>query len=587
MASSSTEAEAEAGREPPIQRWLVAAALLVPALLFLLASRGNWLFDFGGADNWQYVKYFLAWESGDPAMRAAMDRDYKGSRVPWIVLGHAAYALLGPMAGTVVLHAGVLLLSALFLYLLVALFFGGRVALAIAILAVCLPNFQASGVPGFWNYHGSAGNLYFLAGLYFTARAFAARRKLVLAALAGASLFAAFLTTFIYGALGPMLLAFAWTCWQRFGRQDLVRLLLAALAGAVLATLAFGLASFATGGTFWFFMSQIRFVMRATGNNVWAEPLAVWLPTAGWLALTLATALASIPFLLAAWRGVPGRNRIALGFVLQFWLAELALVLCDLLGQNAFQVPYVHYVSIPSTLLALAAMGSAVFGEKLRQTHPLGVATLALLVLVPGQVLAGPGLRGGLAALPLYRFVLPACLALLAFLAACLLRRHRLAPFLALLGFLPMALAAFPAGPYAVTERCYPARAIFPAISEGSAFISSLGVTQMSGALWYPDEPRLRWSADCPALPLPQVAFPLRHAGLVRQLGTPGQPLLEAVRAGRPEQLRAVFIVSDEASATRLAREMAPLADRYDRLPPRRLQLGSGDVLVVQAYRQR
>ncbi|WP_027132872.1 hypothetical protein [Geminicoccus roseus] len=573
--------------EPPLSRVLLALALLAPACLFFLATGGDWLFDFGGADNWQYVKYFQAWDSDDAAMRAAMDRDYKGSRVPWILPGYLSHALFGPDWGTIVLHGAVLLLSAFLLFVVAEPFVGGRVALLTAMLAASFPGFQASGVAGFWNYHGSAANLYFLAGLVFTVRAFAAERKTGFALLAGAGLFSALLTTFIYAVLGPMLLAFAWTCWRRFGPQPLGRLLLAACAGAVLATVLFGIARLATGGTFWFFMSQIRFLMRAASNNVWAEPLSVWLPNAGWLSLPLLTGVASLLFLLAARRESPSRIGCARLFILQFWLAQLALILCDLLGQNSFQVPYVHYVSTPATFLALAAMAAAAFGPALRQVPPALAAALALLVLVPGQILAVPAFREALTGLPLYRFVLPCLMGLLVVLAGAWLRRRPAGAFVALAGFLPLAVLAYPAGPYAAWQRCYPARAIFPAIVQGSAYISSLGATQMTGAFWYQPDHAVRWRDGCPPMTLRQFAFQLRHAGLVRPLGTLGEIPLQAVRDARPEQLKTFFVVSPAEDAQALATELAPLADSYAALPPERLQVGSGGSLVIQAYRQR
>ena len=348
-----------------VPSWLVAAALAVPPILFMLASRGNWLFDMGGADNWQYVKYFQAWDTDDLGMRERMDVNYKGSRVPWIVPGYLAHLLLGPDLGTIVLHATVLILSAWCLYLIVATFFQARIALLAAILAVGFPGFQASGVPGFWNYHGAAANLYLLVGLYFLAHSFSAERKDLLAMASGACLFTALLTTFIYAVQGPALIVFAATCWRRFGPQPLLRLVAMACLGALAITLAFALASWATGGRFWFFMAQWAFLGRAASNNLWAEPLGVWLPQAGWLSATLATAIASVAFLLVTMGLRSGEAWFSRAFIAQFWLAQLALIACDLFGQNAFQTSYVQYTAVASTFLALAGMAAVAFGASL------------------------------------------------------------------------------------------------------------------------------------------------------------------------------------------------------------------------------
>src|SRR5688500_12443501 len=57
----------------------LAAILSIPAI-FVLVTRGDWLLDIGGEDNWIYIKYFSVWGSPHPELRQYMDQHYKATR---------------------------------------------------------------------------------------------------------------------------------------------------------------------------------------------------------------------------------------------------------------------------------------------------------------------------------------------------------------------------------------------------------------------------------------------------------------------------------------------------------------------------
>ena len=78
----------------------LAAIVSIPAA-FVAVTRGEWLLDIGGEDNWIYIKYFTVWTSAHPELRQVMDQHYKATRVPWILPGFLAYRLFGPLAGDV------------------------------------------------------------------------------------------------------------------------------------------------------------------------------------------------------------------------------------------------------------------------------------------------------------------------------------------------------------------------------------------------------------------------------------------------------------------------------------------------------
>src|SRR5688500_8214950 len=78
------------------------AAIVGIPLVFLAVTRGDWLLDAGGVDNWVYIKYFHVWANPHRELREAMDAHYKATRVPWILPGFLAYRAFGPVAGTYV-----------------------------------------------------------------------------------------------------------------------------------------------------------------------------------------------------------------------------------------------------------------------------------------------------------------------------------------------------------------------------------------------------------------------------------------------------------------------------------------------------
>ena len=121
----------------------------------------SWLVDSHSADNWSYVKYFLDWTSPDPALRAWMAIDYKGSRVAWIVIGYLAYHAFGPLAGTMILSATVAVLSILATLAVTWRLFGCRAGALATVITAAYGGFYSTGIPGFWSYHGSVCGLFY------------------------------------------------------------------------------------------------------------------------------------------------------------------------------------------------------------------------------------------------------------------------------------------------------------------------------------------------------------------------------------------------------------------------------------------
>src|SRR5438045_3315397 len=115
--------------QPSRTTGIALAAIVGIPLIFTIVTRGDWLLDFGGEDNWIYIKYFYIWDSAHPELRQVMDQSYKAARVPWILPGYIAYKLIDPLLATYLLHLTVLIGGALCFWAGARRLFGDSVAL--------------------------------------------------------------------------------------------------------------------------------------------------------------------------------------------------------------------------------------------------------------------------------------------------------------------------------------------------------------------------------------------------------------------------------------------------------------------------
>src|SRR4051812_21090175 len=185
---------------------LALAAIASIPLVFLAVTRGEWLLDAGGVDNWVYIKYFHVWANPHRELREAMDQHYKATRVPWIVPGLLAYRLFGPLAGTYVLHLVVLIGGALAFWAGARRLFGDGVAAGAATLLLGPPAFHSGGIMRFWNHHAQITLAYFLLamlGLVMGATSSCTRRPVVWYVGAGAAVAACMWTSLLYVVMLP------------------------------------------------------------------------------------------------------------------------------------------------------------------------------------------------------------------------------------------------------------------------------------------------------------------------------------------------------------------------------------------------
>ena len=211
----------------------LAAIVSIPAA-FVAVTRGEWLLDIGGEDNWIYIKYFTVWTSAHPELRQVMDQHYKATRVPWILPGFLAYRLFGPLAATYVLHLLVLIGGALAFWAGTRRLFGNGAALLATLLLMAYPGFHGSGITRFWNYHGQINLVYYLLGMLCLVFGARSRHPALWYMGAGAALAACMFTGLTYVLVAPAFGAFAIAVHPWIGLRRLLMMVGAGLVGGVL-----------------------------------------------------------------------------------------------------------------------------------------------------------------------------------------------------------------------------------------------------------------------------------------------------------------------------------------------------------------
>lgn len=381
---------------------LVALAAIVSVpLLFAVATRGEWLVDYGSEDNWIYVKYFDVWGNPHPELRRAMDDNYKAARVPWILPGYVAYQVFGPLVGTYVLHLTVLIGGTLCFWAAARRLFGEGTALIASLLLIAYPNYHSSTIPGFWNYHGQASlAYYFLATLCLTFGV-TARWPLLWYAGTGAALVGSLGTSLTYVVLLPSLAVFALALLGHArGRIELrqVALMLGGgLLGAFAAIGLFGAANvLVSGGPFLFFWRQITYTVEVAADAPPFRSLGEWFPAwfehARWIGYPPLVVLAALAALWPVWRSnrLRGQRWAVLGCLLQVLVACVTVVVLELRAQPMIQVAYIYHQILAPTAFALAALIFVIQRGERRLPPILGIVILIVGLILPQLLLTEP-----------------------------------------------------------------------------------------------------------------------------------------------------------------------------------------------------
>ena len=374
-------------------------AIVSIPLAFVAVTRGDWLLDVGGEDNWIYIKYFSVWASAHPELRQIMDEHYKATRVPWILPGFLAYRFIfEPLTATYVLHLVVLIGGALAFWAGTRRLFGNGVALVTTLLLMAYPGFHGSGITRFWNYHGQINLVYYLLAMLCVVFGATSRRPIVWYAGAGAAMAACLFTGLTYVLVAPAFGAFALAVHPWISVRRLLLMVGGGLAGAVIGLALFGAANALAGGQFLFFWRQITYSFEWAGNLAPRAAFFEWFPGwfkgAAWLGFPPLVALGFIFALVPLTRSVANRDQrwIVIGCWVQLLVAWGVLLLGEVYEQAMVEIAYQYQMILGSAAYALAAL--VWVGLMLdRRTVP-GLGVLALVVgLVLPQVLLQPDVR--------------------------------------------------------------------------------------------------------------------------------------------------------------------------------------------------
>ncbi|MCC7371283.1 MAG: hypothetical protein IT306_22895 [Chloroflexi bacterium] len=393
-------------------------ACLVPMAAFIVVSRGDWILDFRGADNWSYVKYFRDWATTDPILRAEMNGDYKGARVAWILLGYLFYRWLPPVGADAALNLVMAVLHLLLTLVLATRVCGRHAGVLATIVAASYTGYYATGIAGFWSYHGVLTSLLYLLLLLGLAEHATGRASVRAGALVGASAAVLVLTHPTYLIALPAAGLFwlvlrgrparhapeTMETTQAGGRGGARGSIGHALSGAVrefgpsftaaalsgLAAVAvLSLGSYLAGGQLLFMRALVSTAVGFSNNPFWAVRAADWFPAAAWIGFPSVVAVGCGLTLAVRWtRGerLPRPGVAAMAGFLTLWGIMWGL---EAAGKPFIQSVHVNYMALGPAAIALAAVLRWMPPKPLLSAggHPALAAVLFAIALTLPQVL--------------------------------------------------------------------------------------------------------------------------------------------------------------------------------------------------------
>jgi hypothetical protein len=591
-------------RVPSATLVALAAIVSIPAV-FIVVTRGEWLLDVGGEDNWIYVKYFSVWADAHPELRQVMDQHYKATRVPWILPGFIAYRLFGPLTATYVLHPLVLIAGALVFWAGARRLFGNGVALVSTLLLMAYPGFHGSGITRFWNYHGQINLVYYLIGLTCLVFGATSRRPVLWYGGAGAALAAAVFTGLTYVLVAPAFGAFALAVHPWVRPRRLLVMVGSGIVGGVIGTALFGAANALVGGPFLFFWRQVVYATEWAGTLAPHAPLAEWFPgwfrLAAWLGFPPLVALASPLGAVLLARSEADRNQrwIVVGCWAQLLVAWAVLLIGEVYEQAMVEIAYQYQMILGSAAYALAALLWVGLGRDWR-----GVAGLRLVALVVGlvtpQIALQPDVRQALRlALDPSRLVpiLPSeywgtALLLVAggVLLVLALRSRRALAVGAAGGVVGVAFAIAAVTPeaYLPPDRCSYVASQYRVVQQLIVWSSAEQIDTRTMAWFDPQAQRDR-SGGCPPIPMFPIFDAIQHGAHIRAAVSPTTSRLadastDFLASAIRNRWKMVLLSTPEGAADAEAAFRAWLARSPVQgvaRPRQRLEAVDGDVAVV------
>ena len=358
--------------------WLLVTPVLQLAInhnLFITGSHAGFI------DPWVYTGFFLSFPS--------FIHDYAGTyyvtRLPWILPGYVAYALLPPLVANYVLHVGLFYVLLLGLYRFISHGAGRTLALLVVLLSAWDPMILSSVS---WDYVDGAGVAYIVWTFAFVESSISSKRSAIWLIAAGTSAAMAAGTNLFLLAFWPISAVFYLVRRPRpLTMRSLARDGASFLAGASAAIAVLCAANRSLGGDWLFFTpSLIAGRNLLSVPNPWAQHGLVGFTVDHYLALPVAAALGALWACLFARRHRnPSGDQASWRFAMSTQASVLAAfaiwAFFELRGIPVLSLTYYAVYLFPLSLSAIA-LQSKVVGIRFD-----GSSAVKILVWTQGVVL--------------------------------------------------------------------------------------------------------------------------------------------------------------------------------------------------------
>ncbi|MEX2303045.1 MAG: hypothetical protein WD733_19035 [Bryobacterales bacterium] len=350
---------------------------LALAPLYILLASSNWIFSAPQTiDPWVYHGFFRNLVEYKTAL---FPGTYYGSRLSWILPGHAAYTLLPPLVANYVLHLGLWYTAVFALYYTLKTTAGRQVAL---IGSVFLGSFSYFLRPVGSDYVDGPANVYFLLCFAFLTAAAVKERKRLPMVLGGALYAAVVYTNLFTIVFTPVVAVYfallAYRCRGRITGRSALESLVWFVSGSAALTAFLAIVNFAIEGSFAFYMPSVYYVLGNAGQpNPWKLPVEQWISQAEWLVLPGVVAVSALLALASArFRASTAGPAASAAFLLAF----LVMIFCEWRGIPVLQYSYYASYLIPPAFLVVGALLQGPL-ERLSGAAALALGFAVLLIV--------------------------------------------------------------------------------------------------------------------------------------------------------------------------------------------------------------
>ena len=267
---------------------IVTAGVLAALPFALTVALPDWYFSSpNGIDPWLYNGFF---RHLDLFASALYPNTYYGTRLAWILPGHAAYALFAPETAALILHLTFYVAAVLSLFYTISKIAGRAIALGCTVgFGLFLPSARGLGD----DYVAAGVVTYCLIATALAANSVGARYRQLLLLASGAAAAAMFHSNIAAALLVPTILV--WIIPTRRSAREWTSAVVGGiswLSGALVCTALLGELSVRHGGTRWFFIRSFTWWQENNASNPWDQKGWNWILESHWAFLPVLTAVA-------------------------------------------------------------------------------------------------------------------------------------------------------------------------------------------------------------------------------------------------------------------------------------------------------